>query len=322
VPSLRIALLAVVSLLLAAPTARGSDNPKELADAVASQIVHVDERAKGRVSQREAGDLRLRITRRDVGRIKILVVPPETAERNGGLVSLTSTVAKMIDLRGALLTVAGPDVRVTTSYDSGPAVTAVQEAMSGRFKKRIAGDLEEAVDALARVDPGAEAEGPAPGDLGDIGEEANDFLDDIGDTLKTVLFAFIAIVAFLVLVPFLIWGYRARRRRADDQEGLQIAREKARQDLVDVGGTLRELDAVDVDAPGIDPAGRDALSRALELYDQADRELKRANTRRRVDQARTTLNTAISQATIARRRLMGESSQAPSSPGGSGFVNP
>jgi hypothetical protein len=136
------------------------------------------------------------------------------------------------------------------------------------------------------------------------------------------VFVILAIFALIVLIPLTVWAVRARRRRADSAEGMEIDRERAKQDLVDLGDMLRELDEVDVEVPGIDPDGKEALARALELYDRADRELRKASTRRRLDAARTTLNSARSQAVIARRRLSGDDSQAPSSPGGSGLVSP
>ena len=73
---------------------------------------------------------------------------------------------------------------------------------------------------------------------------------------------------------------------------------------------------------GVQTCALPIFAQALELYDRADRELRKAGTRRRLDSARATLNSAHSQAVIARRRLSGADSQAPSSPGGSGLVSP
>src|SRR5687767_1519794 len=270
---MRRVLLAATALALVSttPAAGQSDDPAQLARATADQVVHVDERASGRVSAEEAGELRLRIAKRDIGRIKILVVPPEAAERNGGLISLGNTVARLLDLRGALVVVAGDEVRVATSYDSGPAVTAVQEAMAGPYKKRIAGDLEKAVDNLARVDPGPEAETPAGDDLG-----ANDFLDGIGDTVRVVAYSIAGVIAFMLLVPLAVWGVRSYRRRRAGAEDLEADRDAAREELIKVGDMLRELD-LDAEMPGADPAGKEALGNAIDLYDRAGRELTKAN---------------------------------------------
>lgn len=320
-PARALVPVLAAALVLAGPAAaRASDSPADLAAAVTSEVVHVDPRARGRVSVAEAGELRVRIAQRDPGRIKILVVPPVAAERSGGTATLANVIAQRARLRGALILVAGPDVRVSTSYDSGPAVAAVQEAMAGPFRRRIAGDLIAAIDGIARVDPGSAAGAGGPGGSDDLG--FGDFLDDVGHAFKVVLFGVGGVLVLLLLTPLVIYGLRARRRRAEGAEELAARRADAREELVAVGSVLRELD-LDAEMPGADPAGREALGAAIELYNRADRALAKATTPRRLERARTTLYAARDQAELARGRLTTlPPSQLSNSSGGSGRVSP
>jgi ABC-type amino acid transport substrate-binding protein len=110
------ALAGLLAVAAAAPAAaQPTDDPERLAEAVGRDVVHVDERARERLGAAEAGQLRLRIARRAIGRIRILVVPRGVARRNGGIGALANAVASRVDGRGALLVVAGPAVFVSTS---------------------------------------------------------------------------------------------------------------------------------------------------------------------------------------------------------------
>ncbi|HEV2814110.1 MAG TPA: hypothetical protein VGW10_12730 [Solirubrobacteraceae bacterium] len=298
-----VAVLALSGALAFPATSGASDDPVQLAQAVKNEVVHVDPRSDGRLSPAEAGALRIQIAREALGRIKIVIVPPEAARRHGGVAPLANAIAQVGELRGALIVVAGSDVWLTTSYPSGAALAAVQKAMAGPYRKRIAADLEEAVAGVARADPGPSAEG-GPGGAGGVTDDfgVGDFLDDVGNTLKIVLFGVGGVIAIVLLTPLVIYGLRERRRRAEGADELAADRARARDDLIAVGEILRELD-VDPDMPGIDTEGREALAQAIELYGRADRELAKATTRRRLDRARVTLNSARSQADVAHRRL-------------------
>jgi hypothetical protein len=310
VAGVRAALGAAAALALLAAPAQAADDPAGLAEAVADEVVHVDSAARERVSVVEAGRLRRRIVDRAIGRIKVFVVAPAAARRAGGIAALTNGVAQRLELRGALIGVAGNDVWVVTSYPPQRALAAVREAMGGRAGRRLAPALARAVDGVARVDPGPSADAgvpagapptsPPPGD-----DVAGDFLDDVGDTIRTVFFAVGAAIVLVLLIPLVVWGLRARRRRAEGAEDLALDREAARDELVAIGEILRELD-VDVEAPG-DPAARDALAKAIDLYDRADRDVAKADIRRRLDRAEISLGKARSAAVIARRRLSGSS---------------
>ena len=141
----------------------------------------------------------------------------------------------------------------------------------------------------------------------------NEFLNDLDVLVRVVGFA----ILLALITPLVVRGVRSRRLRHAADEELEAARETARGELVAVGEVFRELD-LDAEMPDADPAGRDALAAAIELYHRADRELAAAATRPKLDGARATLAAARDQATIARRRL----SHDDSSSSGSGRVSP
>lgn len=142
---------------------------------------------------------------------------------------------------------------------------------------------------------------------------ANEFLNDLDVVVQVVGFA----ILLLLLTPLVVRRVRERRLRRAAQEDLEALRSGARDELVAVGQTLRDLD-IDADMPDADPAGRDALGNAIDLYHRADREVVEAGTPHELERARATVESARDQATIARRRL----SHDDSSSSGSGLVSP
>jgi hypothetical protein len=168
-----------------------------------------------------------------------------------------------------------------------------------------------AVRGVAQVDPGPSGDvvdpAGAPGagedrplDDGGIGEA----VDDVSDAIRIVVWGVGGVIALAILIPLLVFAVRARRRRAEGAEDLALAREGLEAELVAVGDVLRDLD-LDAEMPGADPAGREALGRAIEHYDRAGRELARARTARRLHRAQSTIARARNEAELARRRLSG-----------------
>jgi hypothetical protein len=300
----RAAAAAAAVALAALPAAAGaSDDPARLAEAVERDVVHVDPRVRERLTAAEASRLRVRIARRDAGRIRVLVVPRVAAARNGGLRRLADDVAVRTGLGGALIAVAGPNAWIATTYDSGPALSAVQRAMQGRSGERLAPGLLRAVDGIAGVDPGPAGDvvaAPAPAPAGDGG--VGEVVEDVGNAIRVVVWGIGGAIALAILTPLAVFAVRARRRRAESAEDLEVARQAAREELVAVGEILRELD-LDAEMPSADAGGRDALGRAIDLYDRAGRELQRADTHRRLRRAHRTVARAREEAHLARRRL-------------------
>jgi hypothetical protein len=76
---------AAVCLVLAVPAeALAGSTAREVAEGLRADPVYVAPKLSGLLSVPERGRLRLRIVRRDIGRIQIAVVPSGSAERAGG----------------------------------------------------------------------------------------------------------------------------------------------------------------------------------------------------------------------------------------------
>jgi hypothetical protein len=268
------------------------------------------------VAQR--GRLRLRIVDRDIGRIQIAVVPGASARRAGGLNEYANAVDQaMPGRRGALLVTTGSAFHVITSHAVvNPTLAAVRTAVESNKDKGLDAQLLAAVDGIAEVDPGASAD-PTPPSVpsaaaGDPSASGDDFLDDVGDSVRLgVLIAAAAVALPFVLGAFgllLLW----RRRQAAAAEREQLTTRDTRDELVAFGEEIRALD-LDVDMPGVSQAARDEYGRALELYDRANRllagddpsEVELYEARRSVEEGRARL-------AAAREALAGTS--APPSP--------
>src|SRR5947208_2410994 len=85
-----LAIVAPVALALPAPAGAANDDATRLARALRADPVHVDRSAPRGLSPVSAGRLRLRIARRDIGRVRIAVVSPAIARRAGGLDALAN----------------------------------------------------------------------------------------------------------------------------------------------------------------------------------------------------------------------------------------
>lgn len=317
-PGRHALLLAVALVLASAAPASAQRSPEALGKAAARDVVVVTSGARDRLSVAEAGRLRLRILDRAIGRIKIVVVPSGTARAAGGVEDLAKEVAEASGARGATIVVAGGSEAVSTTYDDEAARIAVRTALNGTGS--LVGRLRLAIDRVASVDPGAQgdaqaaagAETPPPGvpDVAGDGDgpidetldDVGDTVDGIGDAVRIVIFAIGAVVVLIVLVPLLLMARRAHRDRADREEDLEEQRSIARDELVALGDLVRELD-ITAQMPGADPSGLDALGRAIDLYGRAERQLRKADSPRRLHRAQTTLRQAREQGELARRRL-------------------
>jgi hypothetical protein len=266
-----LAALACVALAVPAEALAGS-TAREVAQALRSDPVYVASQVRGLLSVPERGRLRLRIVRRDIGRIQIAVVPSGSAERAGGLNEFANAVDQaMPGRRGALLVTTGSAFHVITSHAVvNPTLAAVRTAVESNRGKGLDRQLLAAVDGIAEVDPGAEADpaapSPSPGVAAPNGDE---FLDDVGDSFRLG----VLIVAAAIALPFVLGAFGLlvvwRRRRAVAEEREQLTTRDARDELVALGEEIRALD-LDVDMPGVTQGARDEYERALSLYDRAN----------------------------------------------------
>ena len=313
VPSTAIALAILLSVGTQGATAASPTEPEGIAKALADDPVYAHPRADPGLRDAQAGRLRLRIVRRKIGRIKIAVVPAEAAERLGGVAALANAIDRRLRARGTLVVVAGPSIYAVVSYDGAPqAVAALRRAVATHRDDGLAAQLLDAVDRIARIDPGPDADvgrqgEQIPGSAPNLNLPSAGGDDIVDDFLGTIRLGFLLIVA-AILLPFVALGIRAwvrsRRGRAEEAEVLGEDWAAARGDLIALGEEIRALD-LDVSMPGADQAGVAEYERALTEYERADQELGRPVTRRRLARVTAALAEGRRRIEGAKTRLAG-----------------
>ena len=276
-----IAAGAVCAVLGPVPhAAAAGSSAREVAAGLRSDPVYVADSERERLSVPERGRLRLRIVRKDIGRIQIAVVSPESADRAGGVGALANAVDQaMPGRRGSLVLTTGSAFHVVTSHRVvEPTAAALRSAVQSNRDEGLAAQLLAAVDGIAEVDPGAGADVNAPpAGMPTItvpASQANDVADDVGDSFRLG----VLIVAAAIAVPFLlgamalVMALRRRHQAAEDRETLE--RGDARDELVALGEEIQALD-LDVEMPDASARGREEYERALRLYDRANQLLGR-----------------------------------------------
>jgi hypothetical protein len=271
-----IALVAVCLMLGVVPNARAAgSSAREVAAGLRGDPVYVADSERRQLTVAERGRLRLRILRKDIGRIQIAFVSPRRAERAGGLGELANAVDQaMPGRRGALVATTGSAFHVVTSHTVvRPTASALRSAVESHRDDGLAAQLLAAVDGIAEVDPGADADVNAPSiDLPAIripATQPDDVADDVGDSFRLG----VIIVAAAVAIPFLLGAVALlmalRRRRAAAEDRAELDRGDARDQLVALGEEIQALD-LDVEMPNASPLGREEYERALRLYDRAN----------------------------------------------------
>jgi hypothetical protein len=271
-----IAPAAICLMLGLAPAAAAAgSSAREVAAGLRGGPVYVADSEQDQLTVPERGRLRLRILRKDIGRIQIAVVSPRSAERAGGLGELANAVDQaMPERRGALVATTGAAFHVVTSHPVvRPTAAALRSAVEANRDEDLAAQLMAAVDGIAEVDPGADADVNAPSiDLPAIRiptTQPDDVADDVGDSFRLG----VIIVAAAIAVPFLlgamalVMALRRRRAAAEDRE--ELDRGDARDELVALGEAIQALD-LDVEMPDASAQGREEYERALRLYDRAN----------------------------------------------------
>ena len=274
-----IAAAAVAAGLLASAAPAGaSEYSKSLARKVEREVVHVDRKAKPKVSVAEAGRVRLRIVKKAPGRIKIAVIPESRAEEEGGVSGLATAMRRDLDLRGALLVVAGLQAYTITSHGAnGETVAAVQEAFNRHNDDR--GDqLLAAVNAIAAVDPGPgndAGSAPGPGDIGDFNNQTDDVFDSVEDAFRVTTIV-IALSFAIPIIAIVLWiAYRVRRSRREAEGDVDFEQEGLRNQLIALGDEIRGLE-VDASMPGVNALGVSDYEAAVQQYDRANFALERS----------------------------------------------
>jgi hypothetical protein len=304
-----VAAAALVAVLAGTGPASASEYSESLARKIEREVVYVDPKARPRVSTREAGEIRLRILRKALGRIKIAVVPESRAAREGGTGPLANAINRDLPFRGALLVVAGGSAFAVTSYEnSNAAVAAVQRAF-GRHDGDRGRQLLAAVDELAEADPGPSADLRAPDsgarDAPDFGGGGgDDVFDDINDTVQITTLIIGAAVALPFVVIAIMIVLRVRRGRKEQEEDWEFAQQGLRNELIALGDDIRALD-VDTSMPGVNALGLADYEAAIAQYDRANAALDRCdeNPRLYVAEARAALKEGRRRMSDAKVRL-------------------
>jgi hypothetical protein len=272
----RLAAAAAVCLAfgLLPDVASAGSTVREVAGALRADPVYVADSERRLLTVPQRGRVRVRIARRDAGRIQIAVVSPQSAQRAGGLSELANAVDQALPgRRGALVLTTGSAFHVVTSHGVvEPTAAALRAAVVSNRRRGLDAQLLAAVDGIAEVDPGAGGDVnppspavPSPAET----PEPDNVVDDVGDSLRLG----VVIVAAAIALPFLLGAialllaWRRRRKAARDRE--QLARGDARDELIAFGEEIQELD-LDVEMPNASLRGRDEYERALKLYDRAN----------------------------------------------------
>lgn len=281
--------------------ATAASTAREVAAALRSDPVFVDESQSGLLTVPQRGDLRLRIVDVDIGRIQIAVVAQESAERAGGVGALANAIDQaMPGRRGSLLVTNGSAFHVVTSHAVvNPTAAAVRAAVESHNSEGLDAQLLAAVDGIAEVDPGADSDLNVPPPAAPATPRPDDVGDDIGEGVRIG----VLIVAAAIALPFLIGAIALfmalRRSRSAARTRERLDEGDARGELVALGEELQALD-IDVDMPNASPRGREEYERALNLYDRANRlllkddpsEVELYEARRSIEEGRTRLAAA------------------------------
>jgi hypothetical protein len=262
------------AIACAAPAnASAAATAREVAASLRSDPVFVDESQSGLLTVPQRGQLRLRIVDQDIGRIQIAVVAQESAERAGGVGALANAIdgAMGAGRRGSLLVTNGSNFHVVTSHRVvDPTAAAVRAAVESHRSEGLSAQLLAAVDGIAEIDPGAEADVNAPAIEIPSVDRGSDPDDVVGDSVKIGVYVVAAAIALPFLIGAFVFALAMRRRRAAFHDREQIVEGDARSELVALGEELQALD-LDVNMPNASARGREEYEQALNLYDRANR---------------------------------------------------
>ncbi|MFL5846530.1 MAG: hypothetical protein ACJ762_17735 [Solirubrobacteraceae bacterium] len=288
----RAALAVLVLAVLPATASAGGTGPAETAAALERDPVYVAPARAARLDAAAQGRLRLRIVRKDIGRIKIAVVPRAWVREEGGVRSYANGVDADLAGRGALLVYADGDAHVITSHrHATEAARGVQQAFNAGGS--LEDELRRSIDALAEVDPGPS---------GDVQEEQADspvvttpqtqidghdpfeIVDTINHGIKTTFIVILAIVGSVFLLAVFLIARNLRRVATETEESIEDARASAEDERSKLGEDIVDLDVATA-MPSVAPEARKAYERALDAYEKSELALARADSPRRLQAA-------------------------------------
>jgi hypothetical protein len=253
-----LAILAalVAALALAAGASAQGTEVEEAAQALQRDPVYQAPGAELAISNLDLADLRRQIQATH-DPIYIAILPGSAGAADGVVVDLARETRR----RGTYGVVVGGSFRAVSNAE--PQSTAAAESRAALDAHRgdgVAAVLSDFVDRTAE----AGVQGEDRGSGGDGGG---------GGFPPFLLILLLAGGGFLALRAF----GRNRRRRAEEQAAFADVRRTAEEDIASVANDITDLDD-DVEAAGAPPAAKEAYMRALDHYQRADADLKRAGT--------------------------------------------
>jgi len=126
-----VAAAAAMGLAAVPEPAFADATVREIAAALRTDPVYVADSQRRLLTVPQRGRVRLRIVRKDIGRIQIAVVSPESAQRAGGIGGLANAIDQaMPGRRGALVATTGTAFHVVTSHGVvEPTAAALRSAV-------------------------------------------------------------------------------------------------------------------------------------------------------------------------------------------------
>jgi hypothetical protein len=256
-----LVLVVAGSIALMAPvwaqTATTTNYVDEAARALSSDAVYVHPDAAETLSQAEADALRDKIAQANAGPVYIAVLPEEARTQAGGSTTEVLTqIVNSLQRDGTYAVVIGNELRAGNTRVAGTVPDLANEAVQANRGGSAADVLNDFVDRLAQA--------ASEGGLEGSGEGGGSPLIPLG------LLAVGGGVAFAVI--------RKRRQASSalEEQRLKEVKDVALEDLVALGEDLRALD-LQVEMPTADPRAKEEYVRALGEYEEATRDLDKAN---------------------------------------------
>ncbi|MEA2420875.1 MAG: hypothetical protein QOE60_3081 [Thermoleophilaceae bacterium] len=259
---MRIILIAISLLLVAAAPARAQDALEHAAETLTLDPVYVAPDAEHAISDGEADDLRAQISDEHAGPLYIAVLP---ASAGDDPVAALKQIVRTVDQPGVYAAVIGSSFRAggTQGQLDGRAGELARQAFDANKGDGTAAVLSEFVRLVGK-ERGGRGSSVGVGPSGGAGNGS----DNGGGRGWLVL-------AALALALGLFALFRGRRRRRRQAVQFARVRKVARDDVIGLGEEIRALD-LDVELPDTHPDARQRYNEAVECYQQAVEALERA----------------------------------------------
>src|SRR5215217_4067317 len=259
---MRVLLLTVLLVLLAAPAARAQNGLDAAAEALKSDPVYVDPDAEAKLSDSEADELRQRITDKDAGPMYVAVMPRDVVSGSGGSVGAALTeLGSGVGRSGTYVLVAGRTLRAGSTAGVAPegsTAEAANAALKAHKSDGLSAILLDFTDRMGKVKAGG-------------GRGSNGNGGGGGGNGGLIVFGVLAVGGGGLLLA------RRRRRQREQAQELEEVRGTVRGDVVELGDEIRALD-LDVQMPGASEEAKTDYEAALGAYERASAAVDRART--------------------------------------------